>query len=343
MKITIQSKSSETTFDCGDGEAILHAGLRQAVSLPYECATGTCGTCRARVASGDVEVRWKEAPGGARLKPDKGDILMCQTRALSDCVLKVPSEIAAIDVPPAPRRGVIRNVRKFTRDVVRFDIDLSSPMRFEAGQFVVIDCPDVVGARAYSMANFDTEVDRIELVAKRKPGGTFTGWLFDSLDGEPEVAVFGPLGRAVFRPHEDKNIVSIAGGSGIAGIMSILECAIQADYFSSHKGSVFFGVRTLQDAFYLETLARYVASSHGNLDVTIALSDETAITPFHADYPSLRLESGLVHEVAGKAIADGVGDAVAFVAGPPVMVDGAIRRLITCGMPSRDIRYDKFS
>jgi len=30
------------------------------------------------------------------------------------------------------------------------------------------------------------------------------------------------------------------------------------------------------------------------------------------------------------------------VAGPPIMVDGAIRELIICGMPSRDIRYDKF-
>jgi toluene monooxygenase electron transfer component len=343
MKITIQSKSGETTIDCGESEAILHAGLRQGIGLPYECATGTCGTCRARVAAGDVEVRWKEAPGGARLKPEKGDILMCQTIASSDCVLKVPSEIGAMDTPPALRRGIIRNIRKVTRDVARFDVDLSAPMSFEAGQFVVIDCPDVTGGRAYSMVNFDTEVHRIELVVKRKPGGRFTDWLFDGPQGDPEVAVFGPLGRAVFRPGEGKDIVSIAGGSGIAGIMSILECAVQADYFSEHKGSVFFGVRTLQDAFYLETLARYVVDSHGNLDVTIALSDEAAMTPFHADYPSLRLESGFVHEVAGKAIADGAGDAIAFVAGPPVMVDGAIRRLLACGMTSRDIRYDKFS
>jgi len=343
MKITIQSKSGETTIDCGDGETILHAGLRQGVGLPYECATGTCGTCRARVATGDVAIRWREAPGGARLKPEKGDILMCQTSASSDCVLKVPSDIGAMDAPPALRRGVIRNIRKVTRDVARFDIDLSAPMSFEAGQFVVIDCPDVTGGRAYSMVNFDAEVRRIELVVKRKPGGRFTDWLFDGTQEDQEVAVFGPLGRAVFRPGEGKDIVSIAGGSGIAGIMSILECAVQADYFSDHKGSVFFGVRTLQDAFYLETLARYVVASHGNLDVTIALSDEAATTPFHADYPSLRLASGFVHEVAGQAIADGAGDAIAFVAGPPVMVDGAIRRLLACGMTSRDIRYDKFS
>ncbi len=81
MKITVQNKSSELAFDCGDSETILYAGLRQGINLPFECATGTCGTCRARVMSGEVDVRWKEAPGGARLKPEKGDILMCQTRA----------------------------------------------------------------------------------------------------------------------------------------------------------------------------------------------------------------------------------------------------------------------
>jgi toluene monooxygenase electron transfer component len=185
-------------------------------------------------------------------------------------------------------------------------------------------------------------VDLIELVVKRKPGGGFSDWLFSAPQGDPEVAVFGPLGRAVFRPREEKNIVCIAGGSGIAGIMSILECAVQVDYFRSHKGSVFFGVRTLQDAFYLEPLARYVASSHGNLEVMIALSDEVAMAAVHADYPLLRLAGGFVHEVAAKAMAGGAEDAIAYVAGPPIMVDGAIRELIICGMPSRDIRYDKF-
>jgi toluene monooxygenase electron transfer component len=342
MKIAVQSRSGETAFECGDGEAILHAGLRQGISLPYECATGSCGTCRARVVSGDVDVRWKEAPGSARLKPEKGDILMCQTRARSDCVLKIPSDIGIVEQRPAPRRGVICNIQRLTRDVARFDIRLSSPMRFEAGQFVVVDSSHLAGARAYSMVNFDTEVDLIELVLKRKPGGRFSDWLFSAGREDPEVAVFGPLGRAVFCPHEDKNILCIAGGSGIAGIMSILECAVQVDYFRDHKGSVFFGVRTLQDAFYLESFTRYVASSHGNLQVMIALSDEAATAGFHADYPLLRLADGFVHEVAGKAMAGEARDAIAYVAGPPVMVDSAIRGLIMCGMPSRDIRYDKF-
>src|SRR5215510_12631777 len=108
MKITVESKSRTCAFECGDHETILYAGLRQGLNLPYECATGTCGTCRARVMSGDVDVRWKEAPGGVRLKPEKGDVLMCQTRARSDCALRVPSDVVvAQKSPPAARRGVI--------------------------------------------------------------------------------------------------------------------------------------------------------------------------------------------------------------------------------------------
>jgi toluene monooxygenase electron transfer component len=294
--------------------------------------------------SGEVEVRWKEAPGAKKLKPEKGDVLMCQAHARSDCVLRVPSEIAATDeTRPAPRRGVIRDIRKLTSDVAHFDLHLSEPMDFEAGQFVVLETGNLSGGRAYSMVNFENSAVQVALVLKRKPGGGFSDWLFASEKGEVQVEVFGPLGRAVFRPEERKNILCIAGGSGIAGMMSILERAVRADHFSYYKGAVFFGVRTLADAFYLNALARYVAVSHGNLEVTIALSHEAATTPTHPDYPSLRLASGMVHEVAAQAMEARYDNVMAYVAGPPIMVDGTIRALIVGGVPTMDIRYDKFS
>jgi toluene monooxygenase electron transfer component len=343
MQITVQSKSGELAFDCGDQELILHAGLRQGINLPFECATGTCGTCRARVMAGDVDVRWKEAPGGARLKPEKGDILMCQAHARSDCILRVPSELAVSEKSrPALRRGAIRGIVKLTKDVAHFDLHLSAPMTFQAGQFVVLEAAGIAGGRAYSMVNFEADIDRIALLLKRKPGGRFSDWLFDSPSSGPEVDVFGPLGRAVFRPQEDRNIVCIAGGSGIAGMMSILECAAQADHFRTHKGVVFFGVRTLEDTFYLEKLSDYVAASHGNLDVTVALSDQIAGSPLHAEFPALKLASGMVHQVAAEAMAGRDYNAIAYVAGPPIMVDSAIRTLLTGGVTIKDIRYDKF-
>jgi toluene monooxygenase electron transfer component len=344
MKITVQNKNGELAFDCGGRESILYAGLRQGINLPFECATGTCGTCRARVVSGDIDVMWKEAPGGARLKPEKGDILMCQTQAQSDCVLRVPSELAVSDkFAPAMRHGVIRSLRRLTKDVMHFDLHLAAPMNFQAGQFVVLEVAGIAGGRAYSMVNFDTDVSRLVLVVKRKPGGRFGDWLFDASADEVGVEVFGPLGRAIFHPAEDRNFVCIAGGSGIAGMMSILECATQADYFRNHRAAMFFGVRALADAFYLEDLSRYAASSHGNLDITIALSDEAVAAPLHARYPILKLAQGMVHEVAAKGMAERDRNVIAYVAGPPIMVDSTLRSLIVGGVPIKDIRYDKFS
>lgn len=344
MKIAIQSKSGEQAFNCDDRETILYAGLRQGINLPYECATGTCGTCRARVISGEYGTVWKEAPGAARLKPEKGDILMCQTRPLSDCALRVPAEIAASKQPiPAPRHGVIRNIKRLTNDVAHFHVHLSEPITFEAGQFVVIETRELTGGRAYSMVNFGTSsVSRLDLVLKRKPSGYFSDWLFADRQGDETVEVFGPLGRAVFRPNEDKNIVCIAGGSGIAGMMSILAHAISADYFRDHKGAVFFGVRTLADTFYLDELSKFVQASHGNLEVVVALSHEASVAEYHEKYPTLKLATGMVHEVAAKNLNDRSDAAIAYVAGPPPMVDGAIRSLIMSGFSVGSIRYDKF-
>ncbi len=342
MKITIQSKSGEFSFPAAASESILYAGLQHGLTLPYECATGTCGTCRARVMSGDFEVRWKEAPGGARLKPEKGDVLMCQTHPRSDCVLRVPSNIDIVEQAlPSPSRGIIRNIQNLTRDVVHFDLHLDKPMDFRAGQFVVLEAPDLPGGRAYSMVNFESPADRLVLLVKRKPGGGFSDWLAARQD-EPELKVFGPLGRAVFAPEENRNIVCIAGGSGIAGMMSILERASGSDYFRNHKGFVFFGVRTLADTFYLDRLAQFVAAGHENLKVTLALSDEIASGAAHSEYPTINLLSGMVHEVAAKAMQGAFGDAIIYLAGPPVMVDSAIRMLIVGGVPIKDIRYDKF-
>jgi toluene monooxygenase electron transfer component len=344
MKITVENKNGELSFDCGEHESILYAGLRQGINLPFECATGTCGTCRARVASGDVDVRWREAPGGARLKPEKGDVLMCQAKARSDCLLRVPSELVLSDkTRPAVRRGSIRRLRQLTRDVIHFDLHLSRPMNFVAGQFVVLEKREIAGGRAYSMVNFARDVEQIALVVKRKPGGQFCDWLFDNFSGEAEVEVFGPLGRAVFRPEDDRNFVCIAGGSGIAGMMSILECATQVDYFRNHKGALFFGVRTLTDAFYLEPLSRHAQNSHGNLEVTVALSDETVSARLHAEFPIIKLANGMVHEVAARGMAERDKNLIAYIAGPPVMVDSAIRSQIVGGVLRKDIRYDKFS
>jgi len=344
-EIRVQTKSGEFAFQAMPGDTLLYAGLQQGLTLPYACATGTCGSCRARVMIGEVEQAWNDAPGGAQLKREKGDILLCQTRAVENCVLRVPAIVAPRPERhqiPAQRVGTLENKRWLTGDVVSFEVTLSEPMTLDAGQFVVMNAPGITGARAYSMVGFERLAQRVEFVVKRKPGGGFSDWLFESAVEGERLDIFGPLGQATFHPEEDRNLLMIAGGSGIAGIMSILARSGQEGYFRRHKGYVFFGVRTLADGFYLADFARHLADAGGNLEVTLAVSHEDLIGESHPQYPEVSLASGMVHEVAARVMKGRYDEVMAYIAGPPPMVDGALRVLIEAELSPASIRFDKF-
>lgn len=346
MKITVESKSGILDYECETGDNLLYAGLAAGIGLPYECGTGTCGTCRARVMSGEAELTWDKAPGLAYVKRDKGEVLLCQARARSDCTVRVPAKIGPPARPmelPARGSGVITRAVRLTHDVIHFEVELDRPMRYDAGQFIVMSTPAVSGGRAYSMVNYAPGGRRLDFVVKRKPGGGFSEWLFTSPSEGARLELFGPLGRATFHPDEGRNIVCIAGGSGIAGMLAIASRACQEGYFANYRGHVFFGVRTLADCFYMEEFSSLVQQSGGNLEVTVALSHEEAASEVHRDFRQIRLASGFVHEVAAKSMVGRFENAVGFVAGPPPMVDGALRMLIMeARLPAQFIRYDKF-
>jgi toluene monooxygenase electron transfer component len=347
MKITVETNSGVFDFECEATDKLLYAGLTRGLTLPYECATGTCGTCRGRIMQGSAHIDWDQAPGFAKLKRDKGDVLMCQARPGSDCLVRIPARVVArsgCGTLPQHRTAHIDALRKLTRDVVHFELALSRPMSFEAGQFVVLEAPEVKGGRAYSMVNFGREVDRLVFVIKQKAGGAFSDWVFRNDVAGRTVDVFGPLGRATFHPEEGKNILCIAGGSGIAGMLSIIERAAREDYFRDHTGHVFFGVRTLEDGFYLSELCDYAAQTEGRLKVTLALSHEQSPAAVHPEFPHIRLVDGLVADAAQQTMSGRYDNMVGFVAGPPIMVDGALRVLIReARLPPQFVRYDKFS
>jgi toluene monooxygenase electron transfer component len=232
-----------------------------------------------------------------------------------------------------------------THDVVHFEVALPAAVPFEAGQFMVCSAPEVVGGRAYSMVNDDGETGRLQFVVKRKPEGGFSDWLFDRASVGQEISLFGPLGQATLRDSDAQDLIIVAGGSGIAGMMAILSKARRTGYLGRHKAKVFFGVRTLADGFYLDRFTELVEAVGDGLEVTLALSHEQPPAATHPSFPRIALAGGFVHEVAQRALPAGSGaSSVAFIAGPPPMVDAAIRSLLThAGVGARSIRYDKFA
>jgi len=346
MKISVKARNGAHEFPCEPGEKILHAGLRHGVELPYECGTGTCGTCRARLLSGRTESAWPEAPGGRYLR-GAAELLMCQSVAHEDCGLEVALALKLREPgAPTPRAmaGVLRGCRRLTHDVAAFDLDLDGPLDFEAGQFALLTVPGIPGARAYSMVNFERGAEHLSFVVKKKPGGAVSEWLFGAGVEGARLGLFAPMGHATFHPGLPRHLLCVAGGSGIAGMMSILSLACQEGHFAERDGHVFFGVRTPRDAFFFDELEAFRARYPARLSVTVALSDEDVPASMASAYPGLTFARGFVHAVAGERMKGRFAEVRAYVAGPPPMVDASLRLLLReARLAPADIRYDKFS
>jgi glycine betaine catabolism A len=71
---------------CRADQTILSAAESAGLPLPFSCREGRCGTCRARLASGQVDM--KHAGGIRPRQIDQGDILVCCSRPLSDLVIE---------------------------------------------------------------------------------------------------------------------------------------------------------------------------------------------------------------------------------------------------------------
>lgn len=345
MRIVVAAKGETHAFTCGVGGNILYAGLGSGIALPYECGTGTCGTCKAQLGAGEVASAWPEAPGYAGLKP--GEILMCQALPGGECALEVRGAVTRMPEGaciPLHLGAIIGRRTTLTQDVATFDVELDRPIDFEAGQFMVMTVPGISGGRAYSMVNYDRPASRLLFVVKSKPGGRLSEWFFgDGVEGT-RVHLFGPVGHATFHPELDKDLLCIAGGSGIAGMMAILSRACQARYFDEHQGHVFFGVRTGRDVFFLDELRAFTSAFPERLHVTLALSEEDVASELGVAHPHVTFDRGFVHAVASAHMKGKFTNVRAYAAGPPPMVSATLRMLLLEGkLKSADIRYDKFS
>ena len=85
IEFTLDGQSSTVDSPVSANESILNAALRVRPDVPFACAGGVCGTCRARVLEGSVAMTENYA-----LEPDeleRGYVLTCQSHPKSDRVV----------------------------------------------------------------------------------------------------------------------------------------------------------------------------------------------------------------------------------------------------------------
>jgi len=85
IEITLDGQSSTIESPTSAHESILNAALRVRPDVPFACAGGVCGTCRARLLAGSVSMTENYA-----LEPDeleRGYVLTCQSHPTTERVV----------------------------------------------------------------------------------------------------------------------------------------------------------------------------------------------------------------------------------------------------------------
>jgi len=85
IEFTLDGQSGTVQSPVGANESILNAALRVRPDVPFACAGGVCGTCRARLVDGSVTMTENYALEKDEL--ERGYVLTCQSHPTSDRVV----------------------------------------------------------------------------------------------------------------------------------------------------------------------------------------------------------------------------------------------------------------
>lgn len=321
-------------YHCAADETVLDGALRNGLLLKHGCRHGGCGTCKVRLADGDVDEHGSSFALSPQERAD-GLILACASIPLEPCVIDVePSglteeEFLAGD-QSRPYDTRVRSVRRLTRDIAEVSLEvIGEPIAFTAGQFVNVQVPGTGLLRTFSLANAPADGDRVDLVVKLYPDGVFSRFLREDARPGAPVRVLGPYGQLkIHLSHRD--VLMIAGGSGLAPLLSMLRDL-------AHRGfdrpvTLFFGARTPEDLYLTEEI-RAAGSRLGGFEFVPVLSEA-----WPADWSG---PTGLVTDAVRRWRAELAHDV--YLCGPPPMIDAAVPVLTAAGVRPRNIYFDAFA
>jgi NAD(P)H-flavin reductase len=225
----------------------------------------------------------------------------------------------------------VRRATPATR-IVQLHLDGES-FEFKAGQAAMIGLAERRERVPYSIACAPADaraLGYLEFLIKIEPSGRW-GHQFDRIARRQRIGVRGPFGSFVFPPRMNaKTLLFIAGGTGIAPIRSMIRHAIE----TGHRGALdlLYSARTASDFAYLPELRGLVRS--GALDMRLHVTREAPDT-----WRGARGRITFAHlQPLVRA-----NETLSFVCGPAAMVEDVPPMLQQLGLPSRNIKLEKWS
>ena len=279
------------------GSSLLSTLSENGIYLSSACGgKGSCGQCKCQVPEGGGEILDVEKGHFTRKQIKEHYRLGCQCKVKGDIAVTVPESVLGVK---EWKCEVIsnKNVATFIKEFI-VALPKGEHMDFVPGSYAQIKIPaytmdydkdidkTLIGEeylpawqkfglfdlkcqntiRAYSMANYPAEGDRIMLTVriatppfKPKPQvgfqdvmpGIASSYIFTLKPGD-KVVMSGPYGD--FHPNfnSKKEMIWVGGGAGMAPLRAQIMHMTKTLHTTDRKMSYFYGARALNEVFYLQ-------------------------------------------------------------------------------------------
>ena len=359
------------------------------IFLPSACGgKASCGQCKLQVLEGGGEILDSERSHFSRKEVKDHWRLGCQCKVKGDLKVKVPESVLGVKEWECT---VIsnKNVSSFIKEFI-VELPPGEHMDFVPGSYAQIKIPAYetidynkdfdkkdIGEeylpvwekfgifdlkahnpeetiRAYSMANYPAEGDRITLTVRIAttpfkprpevgfqdvPTGIASSYIFSRKPGD-KVVMSGPFGD--FHPIFDskKEMIWVGGGAGMAPLRSQIMHMLKTLHTRDREMHYFYGARSLSEAFFLEDFHE-LEKEYPNFHFHLALDRPDP----KADAAGVPYVAGSVHEVMYNTYLkdhDAPEDIEFYMCGPGPMSKAVQVMLDSIGVDRENIMFDDF-
>lgn len=359
------------------------------IFLPSACGgKASCGQCKLQVLEGGGEILDSERTHFSRKEVKDHWRLGCQCKVKGDLKVKVPESVLGVKEWECT---VIsnKNVSSFIKEFI-VELPPGEHMDFVPGSYAQIKIPAYetidynkdfdkkdIGEdycavwekfgifdlkahnpeetiRAYSMANYPAEGDRITLTVRiattpfkprpevgfqNVPTGIASSYIFSRKPGD-KVVMSGPFGD--FHPIFDskKEMIWVGGGAGMAPLRSQIMHLLKTLHIRDREMHYFYGARSLSEAFFLEDFHE-LEKEYPNFHFHLALDRPDP----KADEAGVPYVAGFVHEVMYNTYLkdhEAPEDIEFYMCGPGPMSKAVQGMLDSIGVDRESIMFDDF-
>ena len=386
--VTISINNGQKALITKSGKSLLMTLNDAGVHLSSACGgKGSCGQCKCQVESGGGEMLPTEAVHFTRKEIKDHWRLGCQVKVKSDMEIRVSE--AALDVKEWECTVISnRNVATFIKEFIvalppgehmnfipgsyaqiripkfsmSYDKDIDKaligpeylPAWEQFGLFTLKCTNDEETVRAYSMANYPEEGDRIMLTVRIAtppfkpkpqvgfmdvPPGIASSYIFTLKPGD-KVMMSGPYGD--FHPivDSDKEMIWVGGGAGMAPLRAQIMWLTKTLKTTNRRMDYFYGARALNEVFYLDDFLQ-LEKEFPNFHFHLALDRPDPA----ADKAGVKYTPGFVHNVMHDTYLkdhDAPEEIEYYMCGPGPMSNAVNKMLYDLGVEPESIHYDNF-